>query len=296
VTASWPRLFECNDSEWAPVALRETLVESLSRTLVWGRVLSGLVEPFERFLDAAGTREVLDLCSGAGGPAANLIGEIERSGGAVPRFLLTDLAPRLAAWKLLARRPPGAIDWVARPVDALAVPERIARGRARVIINALHHFPPEAAGRLLCSAMNGAPGIFVAECLVRDPAQLIAMAPAGLPALLLNPILSPTRRLAKAALTWLTPIALAAAAWDVGVSVLRLYGESQLRALVAPLGDGARWTDGTYAYAPFGRGFYFYGVRRGARRRSAPPRDRSSRAARSNTTQAPQRAQSTSLP
>lgn len=270
--ASWPRLFEFNDSEWVPIALRETIIESLSRTLVWGRVLSGLVEPFEMFLDQAGTRDVLDLCSGAGGPAATLVSELERTGRRVPRFLLTDLAPRVAAWQRVQRQHPGSIDWVAQPVDAAAVPAELGGGRARVIINALHHFPPDLVGRVLCSAMNEAPGIFVAESLVRDPLQLIAVAPAGLPALLANPILSPTRRLEKAVLTWLTPFALAAAAWDIGVSVLRIYPERELRALVAPLGTAVRWTYGTFEYAPVGRGYYFYGIRRGpGPRRPRPP-------------------------
>jgi hypothetical protein len=59
------QLFEFNDSPWVPVATRESLVEALSRTLVWARVLRGLTAPFAAFIEQTGAREVLDLCAGA---------------------------------------------------------------------------------------------------------------------------------------------------------------------------------------------------------------------------------------
>ena len=82
--------FEFNDSERAPGFVRETIVESLSRTLRWGRMLSELVRPFRRFLAASGASEVLDLCAGAAGPATILASEMRRAGDTPPRFLLTD--------------------------------------------------------------------------------------------------------------------------------------------------------------------------------------------------------------
>ncbi|RYG67021.1 hypothetical protein EON77_16875, partial [bacterium] len=60
-------LAEFNDLPWVPLALRDTVIESLSRALEWGRMLSGLAAPFEAFVRATGAREVLDLGSGAGG-------------------------------------------------------------------------------------------------------------------------------------------------------------------------------------------------------------------------------------
>jgi methylase of polypeptide subunit release factors len=60
--------------------VRDSLVESLSRTLSWGRMLRGLVPPVREFLAQSGAREVLDLCSGAGGPASILADEIADTG------------------------------------------------------------------------------------------------------------------------------------------------------------------------------------------------------------------------
>lgn len=265
------QLFELNDLASVPAPVRDTVVESLSRALAWGRVLDGLVPVFDDFLTRAGTREVLDLGSGAGGPASILVRAFRAERRPAPHFLLTDLHPRAARWReLIAEdRLEGDVDFVPEPVDATAVPDDLARGRVRTVINVLHHFPPELARRALLDAARNGAGVFVAEAFDRDPRGFLPMTVAGLPALLANPLLSRRDRLAKAALTWLSPAALAISAWDGVVSTLRIHTEADLRAMVAPLGDSWDWTFGRYAYPFGGRGTYFFGLPR----RAAPLED-----------------------
>ncbi|MEL6178504.1 MAG: hypothetical protein AAFS10_06100, partial [Myxococcota bacterium] len=57
-------LFEFNDHPSAPKALKELIIESLSRTLDWGRMVDGLVPAFTRFVEDARVDEVLDLGAG----------------------------------------------------------------------------------------------------------------------------------------------------------------------------------------------------------------------------------------
>jgi hypothetical protein len=255
------QLVEWNDLEVTSVALRDTIVESLSRSLRWGRMMRPLVEPFCAFLDAAGTDEILDLCSGAGGPASVLADELGERGGA-PHFLLTDLYPRVESWQNVQKAHPGVIDFVSESVDATAIPPALAEGRARVVINAFHHFPPPLAKAIIADAVAGSRGIFISEALVRNPLSFLAFGPAGLAALLAEPLLAERDRLKKALLVWATPIALAAGTWDGLVSTMRIYEEPDLRAMVAPFGDAYRWTYGTYSHSLGGRGYYFYGVPR----------------------------------
>ena len=255
------QLVEFNDLAATPAPLRDTIVESLSRSLRWGRMLRGLVDPFREFLAAAGTDEVLDLCAGAGGPASVLAGELAGH-GAPPRFLLTDLFPRIESWEAVRAEHPETIDFIETPVDATAIPPALASGRARVVINAFHHFPPPLATAILADAVAGSRGIFISEALVRNPLSFLAFGPAGLAALLAEPLLARRDRVAKAFLVWATPIALAAGTWDGLVSTMRIYEESDLRAMVAPLGDAFRWTYGVYTYPFGGRGYYFHGVPR----------------------------------
>ncbi len=255
------QLFEFNDLDWVGTDLRDTIIESLSRGLRWGRTLHGLVEPFARFLDQAGTRRVLDVCAGAGGPAQILTEEFRRAGREPPELLLTDLFPRAAAWARLARVE-SAVSAHPEPVDATAIPAALGEGRARMIVNAFHHFPPELAARIVQDAVRARAPIWISEPFDRSPLMFLSFAPFGLAALLANPALSPERTLGKALLSWgpLLPLSLSISAWDGFVSTLRAYEEPELRAMVEPSGEGYRWTYGTYAYALGGRGYYFYGV------------------------------------
>lgn len=268
--ASLPRvhLFEFNDLPWVPASLRDSIVETLSRTLDWGGMLDGLVDPFQSFLAQTGATEVLDLCAGAAGPARILAQAIAASGAKPPRFILTDLYPRRDTWEAARAAHPGVITFEPEPVDATRIPADLARGRARVIINSFHHFPPDLARAILADAAAGSAGVFLSEPFDRNPLRFFSFMPAGIVALLANPVLTPTARLAKAWLTWMSPVALAAGTWDGFVSTLRVYTEAELRKMVAPFGDGFRWEYGNYRYAPFGRGYWFYGVPRHESRRA----------------------------
>lgn len=255
--------FEFNETPSVPAFVRDTVVESLSRTLKWGHILGGLVQPFQRFLRESGSTEVLDLCAGAAGPAVILASEMQRRGVVPPRFLMTDLFPQIDAWVAARGEHPDVIDFVGEPVDATRIPAALADGRARVIINALHHFPKELARGILGDAVRGSRGIFVSEAFERTPLGFFSMIPAGLPALLANPFLTKKHRLAKAAMTYLTPLTMGISLWDGVVSSLRIYSKEDLFEMVAPFGDAFRWEYGLYHFRPFGRGMYFYGVPKG---------------------------------
>lgn len=254
------QLFEFNDAPWAPAVLRDTLIEALSRALRWGHLLDGLVEPLSRCLTEAGTSQVLDLCAGAGGPGAVLAEAMARRGHDA-HFLLSDLFPHPAEWAALCAAQPGRLAYVPEPLDATRIPPEVGAGRVRVIINALHHFPPALAREVLRGACAGAPAVFIAEGLVRNPLSFAAMAPAGLAALYATPLLAGDRRLARALWTWLTPAALLVSAWDGTVSALRCYLPEELEAMVADL-DGFTWTRGEFTHSGgLGRGSWLSGVR-----------------------------------
>jgi hypothetical protein len=254
------QLFEFNDERWVPASLRDTIVETLSRSLRWGGFLGPLAPILDAFLSASGKREVLDLCAGAGGPALILTREAERLGLNPPRFLMTDLYPRVSAWAHAKQQRPASIDFVPDPVDATCIPSALSGGRARTIINAFHHFPPELAAAILRDAVESQAPIFISECFERDPRGALPLIPIGIPSLLATPLFSPRDRLAKALWTWLTPIGLATGSWDAIISTLRIYSEAELRDLVAPFGEGYQWTYGTYDYPFGGRGCYFHGL------------------------------------
>lgn len=254
------QLFEFNDLHALPASLRDSIVELLGRTLRWGRVFDRLVGPFETFLANAGTREVLDIASGSGEPASILIAAIRKDGRMPPHFCLTDLHPRVEAWEAVRASAPDDIDFVREPVDATSVPDPLAHGRARVVLNALHHLPPKLAQQVLLDGIRRGHGIFIAEGFERNPLGFLPMWVPGGAALLVNPLLTKKSRLQKVALTWLTPAVVLAGLWDGFVSTLRVYTEAELREMVAPVASSTNWTYGTFDYPFGGRGYFFYGT------------------------------------
>jgi hypothetical protein len=268
-------LFEFNDSPWAPAPVREALIEALSLALDWGRMLRGAVGPFATFLEQTGATEVLDLCAGAGAPAAILARELRLAGKRPPRFLLTDLMPHAGLWAALQEQDPEAIDFVEGPVDATCIPPGLGAGKARMIVNALHHLPPRLAGEVLRGACAGGPGVFVIEGFERSPARFFPMAPMGLWALVANLWRTPRNRLAK---VLLFPATLLAAPWDGLVSTLRVYTEAELREMAAPLSGEFDLSYGTFPFPLGGRMYWFSAVRRpGRATSSAAPGSRPSR-------------------
>lgn len=254
------QLFEFNDAPWAPASLRALIVDTLGVTLERAHLLDGLVDPFADFLAAADTDRILDLCAGSGTPARVLLDALDAR-GLRPHLTLTDLHPYVDAWKRIAARRPDQIELVDTPVDATAVEPHLAEGRARVIINALHHFPPSLVRAMLADAVRGGRGIFIAESFGRDPRGFLPFVVPGLRALYESPLRGQDA-LSRAALVWATPAAVLASGWDGVISTLRIYTEDDLRAMVAPLGDSFTWRFGWYPVGKHSRGCWFYGVPR----------------------------------
>jgi SAM-dependent methyltransferase len=249
--------FEFNDHPRAPAALRATIVEALSLALEWGGILRGLAPALSEFLDRAGTRDVLDLGSGGGGPA-KILAPLLRERGWTGTITLTDLFPHPARWSDLAAKDP-SLRFEAASVDATAIPAELSRGRARTILNVLHHLPPAVAQGVIEDAVRCRAPLFIAEGFERNPLRFLAFAPAGIPALFATPLFASGNVAQRVALTWLTPVALACSVWDGVVSTLRVYSEAELLGMV-PASADYDWRYGHYEFTPFGRGYYFFGL------------------------------------
>lgn len=253
-------LIEFNDDARVPDVIREAVIETLSETLERGGILDGLAPIFSEFIEAAGVDAVLDLCAGSGGPAKILARSMRNGGRTPPRFFLTDLYPRVDAWRAVAAESRGAISFVEQSVDATAIPADLSRGRARTIINAFHHLRPELAQKVLDDAIASRAPIFIAEGFERNPLRFLAFARSGIGALLGNPLFARSRRAQRALLTWGVPVIPAIAIWDGFVSTLRVYSEDELRAMTAHAGGSFAWTYRTWDFPWGGRGFSFFGV------------------------------------
>jgi ubiquinone/menaquinone biosynthesis C-methylase UbiE len=255
------QLFEFHDEPWYPEPLRALVREVLDRADRTTGFAGALAEPFAEALRDSGARQVLDLCSGAGGPVVLVAQAMADRGLAPPQVVLSDLYPHVEAWQRLRDRHPGWLDFVESPVDATRLPaDTFARGRAELVtvINALHHLPEPAVAAMLAEVTRRGASIFVAEGFPRSLARATAYLPALVAAV--PAALSRTRsqRLLK---LWLAVTVLpVTGGWDWFASALRVHEPAELIEVARTIAPGYRWRHGAAPFPPWGRAVYLVGL------------------------------------
>ena len=127
-------LFEFEDQTWFPAPVREAMTDFLS-------FMSGLADaPFKGFVERlnlamleTGDDRLIDLASGAGGPAITIARLLRAKRDAKVTVTLTDLYPNLPRLELARREGQGFVDFIEEPVDARSVrdPVRVRLGTKR---------------------------------------------------------------------------------------------------------------------------------------------------------------------
>ena len=230
------QLVELEDLPWFPRILRDggtAFLDFAERMSGHGRMLVG---PLERALEQTGHTQILDLCSGGGGPAAHVADELARRGRRVT-VTLSDRYPNGPAFARAAAQRGGKVVGRLEPVDATAVPPELTG--FRTVFNAFHHFPPELARRILADAVAQRQPIGVFEVVSRELPMLAGLLLTPLTVTLSVPLWRPFRW-PWLLFSWLLPIMQLFVLWDGLVSWLRIYSVDELRALVADL-DAPDW-------------------------------------------------------
>ncbi len=238
-------LFEFTDMAWYPSTFRRIQTDYLQFVATRGAGHENLGPLFARALRAAGTNQIVDLCSGGTGPWERLRDQLRRTGLDVS-VKLTDLYPDPDAASRWAGTSTEGIEYLAEPVDAMAVPESL--NGMRTLFEGFHHFKPDQAERILRDAMEKRAAIGVFEASLPRP-------PIGPLILLLSPIMTLLGylfatpfirpwRLSRFVWTYI-PIVPLATCWDGVVSLLRVYSVRDLEAMTAGLASpGYRWEAG----------------------------------------------------
>lgn len=230
------QLIEWEDLPWFPAVLRDggtAFLELAERVSGHGRQL---VPQLADALAATGATRIVDLCSGGGGPASTVVADLVARGLDV-RLVLTDRYPNTRAFARAAAGAPGRIEGFHEPVDATSVP--VALTGFRTIFNAFHHFPPAQARSILADAAVKRQPIGVFEIVSREPAMLLGLLATPLSVTLSVPFWRPFQW-QWLLWTWLVPVMQPFVLWDGIVSWLRIYGEDELRELVAGI-DAPDW-------------------------------------------------------
>ncbi len=232
---------EIEDQPWFPVFCRAAMTGALRRGFELVGVSRVIAEHLAPEVARRGVSQMVDLCSGSGGPTVELCAALRRRGLDL-HVTLTDLFPNIPAFEALKRSHPGSLDFRPDPVDATQVPPELTG--LRLVFNAFHHLPPEIARGVLRDAMEAGQPIAVYEVVGRQWPQALAML--GVPVVV--PLVLPLVRPFDwrwIPLTYVLPVLQLTSVWDGLVSCLKIYDADELAELVAPLQrPGWRWEIG----------------------------------------------------
>ena len=235
-------LIEIHDQDWCPRTVRDAETDYLQFTIATTKPYAAMVPILAAAFQRTGTRQVLDLCSGAAGPWFWLQPVLAERGVSMP-VCLTDKYPNVEAFRQSNRLTHQSISYHPQSVDATRVPEELTG--FRTIFSAFHHFRPEQACAVLTDAIHKRQGIAVFEGTQHSVLALLLMLLVPLAVLVTTPFIRPFRW-SRLLWTYLIPIVPIVALFDGLVSCLRTYSVEELRDLTASLdSNDYHWDIGT---------------------------------------------------
>ncbi len=223
-------LIELEDEPWCPSGIRHGITDLLQLFLSVGNYYAPILPRLINALNRSGERDIVDLCSGSGGPWLRLLPHIPET--QLRHVRLTDKYPNPAAARHVVADSNGRITVENESVDATAVEN--VHG-LRTLFTSFHHFRPETAHAILADALAKRASIAVFEFTERSVFAIALFCLAPLAVLLLAPFARPFRW-SRMFLTYIVPILPFAASFDGVVSCLRTYTPAELRKMVGDLG------------------------------------------------------------
>ena len=226
-------LFEWEDQTWFPDVLRRNMTDYLRFMITRLGIYDPIIPLLKEMLEQTGQREILDLCSGAGGGLESIQPKISAEIGFEVPVTLTDKFPNLEAWQQINSETKNAIHFIEKSVDATDVPADLPG--IRTLFSSFHHFKPKQALAILQDAVNKKQAIGIFEGSGKQYYELIF---AGLlfPPLMLGitPFIRPFK-LSRLFFTYLVPAIPIFTLWDGVVSILRMYSPEMLQEMTKKL-------------------------------------------------------------
>jgi len=241
------QLFEFEDLRRFPSGLRDCMtlyIQVIHRLLGTDKLVAPLLA---RALRAAGTDQVVDLCSGAGGPLPAVTARLAEEHDIAANVTLTDLYPNEhAAGNLATKGSSRQLTYHMAPVDAGQVPAELVGVRS--MICSFHHMPPTTARRILEDAFKQRKALCIFE--ISDNAfprwlWWLALPVNLLMVFALTPLVRPLR-MRQVLFTYAIPVLPLVIAWDGAASNARTYTEADVRELLQGLDSPEyHWEVGT---------------------------------------------------
>ena len=244
---TFPRLhlFEFEDHLWLLGIVRDLATDYLCFIQATFRLHRPIVPLLAEALRGTNQQQIVDLCSGGGGPVLEIQKALSAVGLSIS-ITLTDRFPNWRAFQQIEEASEQQITFVRESVDARSLPDQLIG--LRTIFNSFHHFRESDARRILLDAVEAGQPIAIFEYTER--AVLIVLLTMVLIPFLVafaTPFIRPFRW-SRVVLTYVLPLIPLTCWWDGVVSQLRAYTVEELRTLTKELPcDSFRWHAGTVA-------------------------------------------------
>jgi hypothetical protein len=226
------QLIEIHDQPWFPGFLRDQVTDALQLILQIGNFYQPIVGRLRRAVENSGAHQILDLCSGAGGPWLWLYKHFDRQDSSTVPVRLTDKYPNAPAFARAQIASQNAIHFHAGPVNVTEVPPDL--DGFRTLFTSFHHFPPQQAQAILQDAVDRRQGIAIFEVSERRLLTILLTFLVPIADLLVTPFLRPFRW-SRLLCTYVIPIVPLVLWFDGIVSCLRVYSPPELAELTGRL-------------------------------------------------------------
>ena len=234
-------LFEFEDQSWCPKFIRETTTDFLYGYFKLQNVYQPAYAKIKDTLDKTKLTNIVDCCSGSGGPIKNLRDYLDKNGNKSTTITLTDKFPNLEAFKNLAAQH-STIFGHEQSVDANQLPSSL-KGM-RTLFSSFHHFKPKHAVKILQDAVDNSAPIGIFEFTSRHPLEFLKVLTSPLFMLFIIPM-AKKLNWKKFLFTYVIPITPFTHMWEFFVSNLRTYSPKELQNLVKQVNaPNYRWEIG----------------------------------------------------
>lgn len=220
-------LFEFEDLSWFPSFIRDGGTDFLGLILRMTKFYEPSVPLLEEVVKKTGETQILDLCSGNGGPIEFIYEKIDPALNV--NFIVSDKYPNLPAYKQLQLKTDSQVNYHSDPLDALDLHPNIPG--IRTMFSAIHHFEPTEVKTILHKMVNDKKAICFFDSGDKHLGTILGILLFHpILFLMLTPFIKPFK-LSRIVFTYIIPIIPIYTIWDGMISILRLYRPKELMAL-----------------------------------------------------------------
>lgn len=227
------QLVEIEDLQWFPSWIRDCmtyLINVMHKFLDTKKDLAGLLK---QVIDKTGTTEILDLCSGAGGPIIDSVNLLKKDQDLT--LTLTDLYPNKKFAQQVNSDTDKSVSYLESSVNA----EHVKKGMKgiRTMVCSLHHMKPETVENILTNAQQAKEGFCAIEISDNSFPKWIwwlSIPFSFITCLVITPMARPLTA-QQLIFTYLIPIIPLCFAWDGAVSNARTYTMDDIEIILSKI-------------------------------------------------------------